>query len=194
LETTAVGDDAEGEHDGSAGDRSGAGPVTSDLTAGGAVYAKLIGDQLASETKRRDSLNTRAGSLTSVSAGLVTLVFALSAAVYGEDSLVSGTARWFVGASVILLLVSAVLGVMASQLLPSEVPSYDAMEKMIGQDAIWNEDPEQANRIVAWWNLQTCKTLRDGNNRKTTWLGAGLVAQGCSVAMLIVAVIALLAH
>jgi len=150
----------------------------------GAAYSYFLVEELERESKRRESIDSRAmatvaGSGAIVALGGLILTFGQASAGKGNHSVGLATA------ATLAFLAAATVAIVAG--LPrrykaAEVAMLRAMTSRLGTD---HED--RARRFCAKRRLESLETLRDGNNLKA-WLL--IVAQGCQAIGILLLVLA----
>jgi hypothetical protein len=139
----------------------------------GTQYAAFIEAQLKAENDRRDSVNTRAASVLTGSAGLVTLVLAVFAVFIGKDFTLKGSQKTYLAAALLFLLGAAILALIAQipwaskGPLPTLLASFlDVPDPSKGRPWGWSNTEVDAREWTAKCNLRTLGYLRRGTQVK----------------------------
>ncbi|GLZ36123.1 hypothetical protein Lesp02_83100 [Lentzea sp. NBRC 105346] len=152
----------------------------------GKEYAVAVKELVDTEAKRRDSLESRAVAVVSVSGTLLTLLLALSAATRGKDVQLVGGGRAFVVVSVLVFVVAAAaaIGVYA----PRVATTIDVGRLRDEVRAHWSDDSGWGLKRVTGERLHQLDELQRTNDTKGKWLLGAVVAQFAGVVLVAVAV------
>jgi hypothetical protein len=153
----------------------------------GAVYGPFIKGLLDYEQTRKTGLESKAGLTISSSGVLVTLLFGLVAVITGaKNFMLPSTAHGWLAAAVVLFVVAAGLGIVASVIpVPYGTVVFDAtvLEK------VWDDPASVASRFVAAGQLEQIKIARS-RNRLKAWL---VIASGsCELGALVMLTVAVM--
>lgn len=147
----------------------------------GATYAAFIAEQLKAEHARRTSLDERGAKLQQsavVTVGLFTTALGL---LVGKDGTVSGISLLLFAATVLVLTVAFLCGVVSTRLINYEVADANTFAQML--NAHWSDTETTSRNITAGLDARTIEVLRPGNNSKAKWLLMGIVCQGFGVVL-----------
>lgn len=145
----------------------------------GVEYAAFIGDQLKAERDRQASLNDRGAKLqqsTSVTLGLFATALGM---VLGDYTRLTTLPLWLFIATVVVVALSFLCGVLATRLTAYEVANVKTIKAMVNER--WTDDAVDSRNTAAWLNALTIERLRPGNNWKAFWLQVGIILQGVGV-------------
>jgi hypothetical protein len=154
----------------------------------GQQYAAFIEAQLAAENDRRASVNTRAATILTGSAALVTLVFAVFAVLAGKNFTLSANApghprEWLEGALAALFF-AALFALLAGVPWTTSVPPLHLLHSFLevpnesaGLPWGWTNEEVDAREWTAKSNLRTIKSLRSGTKLKYVLLIIATVLQ-----------------
>jgi len=148
----------------------------------GSQYAAFIEAELKAELARRESVNTRASTALTTSAGVVTLALAVFAALIGKDFVLVGWARACLAGGLIALLISAICAVVAGFPWNMKLAEPLTLQKMISMH--WADPEEEARATTAAINATVIESLRPGTKTKLKFLLAAGICQIVAVAML----------
>jgi hypothetical protein len=149
----------------------------------GTNYAAFIEAELKAEHARRDSVNSRAATVLTSSAGLVTLALAVFAVIVGKDFILTGSAKTLLVLALAALLCSAACAVVAGFPWRIKLAKPSTLREMIGKKH-WGDSEVTARGVAAYTNLEVIESLRPGTNIKFGWLLAAGIFQVVAVAML----------
>ncbi|MEV8516165.1 hypothetical protein [Dactylosporangium sp. NPDC051484] len=142
----------------------------------GLVYATFIEVELKSERERRTYLDSRGASLVTTSGSLVTLLAAVGAFVMrGDGYTLPALARFPLLLTLFSFVAAAAFGVTATWMHKHQVADVRDLNNM--RTSHWKDDPIDSRSVVTELNVGTIGSLRRRNNRKASWLLAGLIAQ-----------------
>jgi hypothetical protein len=141
----------------------------------GTEYATFIENELKSEYDRRDSVNSRAATAVTSATGLVTVTLAVVAVLKGKEFTLHGGALIALFVGLFAFLASAVLAVLAGLNWRFDVTSIPTLHGMRSEH--WTDTETTARNIVAYCNVETISTLREGTNMKAGFLVAASFAQ-----------------
>jgi hypothetical protein len=156
----------------------------------GKQYASFVEQQLKAEHDRRDSVNTRAGTALTGSAGLVTLVLAVFAVLIGKDFVLSGLARYSLGFALLMLLFAAASAVIAGYPWKSKIVSPGTLEGFLAKR--WKNTETRARNVTSMANVEAIRTLRKGTSIKFTFLMSAAVLPVLAVFGLVICTMAVL--
>jgi len=157
----------------------------------GIVYAEFLKAELLAENERRKSVNDRAGSALTGTGGLVTLVLAVFAVLTGTETLtLNGSAKAFLAAALLALLVCAFCAVMAGLPWRFKVTDAETLKAMV--DDHWGDNEVDARNVTADLNARVLLSLRAGTSIKVGFLIAAAVCQMVAIGALVVCTCAVL--
>jgi MFS-type transporter involved in bile tolerance (Atg22 family) len=160
----------------------------SDESTAGSVYDSLLKDLVESEDARRTSLQSRASTVVSVSATLVTLLSALAAATRGSrQPSLSPSVRVFVIAAIAAFLVAGICAVLTYA--PRSFVPYDVEALKARLTEHWRDPMDEALGQAVAERLQQLQDLQDGNNKRGAFLVAAVAAQVAAAGFLGAAVV-----
>lgn len=151
----------------------------------GTEYTTFIARLLKEERERRVALEGRATNLVAASAGLVTITSTATSFV-GFDALspyASVLPLVILGGAT--LVASGVLALVAGQLKPYDVPSSATLTDFLTDH--WTDSETTARNNIGWLDLQTLRTIQDGNNEKAWFLDWAVRVQLIGVCLLAIA-------
>jgi hypothetical protein len=153
----------------------------------GKTFAEFVRRELEVERERRKASDARGVAVVSTAGSLTTLLAAVGAFVSARTGFrLPGSA---VGPLILTLgsfVIAAVCGIMATRLTPYAVTPAVTLTEML--TTRWRTDEVDARNFTAVQDVKTIETLRDGNNEKSWWLLAALVALVVGLLALSVAV------
>lgn len=152
----------------------------------GEAYATHIETELQAEYGRTNVLNARATAVTTSSSAFLALVLSLAALVAGRDFVVEEASARGVAVSLALFTAASVSGFVAALSRKYKVTAVDTLLQMIGPH--WGDNDVDARNAVAYTNVITIRSLREGNNFKATSLIVAATLQLAAVAVLILAI------
>lgn len=162
---------------------------TRESAKAGPVFFEFIEKQLLAEMERRKSLEARGISVLTTSGTLVTIIFALGALVTNvSDYRPSAVSVWALAAALLAFVIAAMLGLLANRLRWYDVVEAAQMHVWRQSEMRWNDAASKAQRLLAKANIETLRTLRDGNDDKASLIEAALWAQLAAIIALSVAV------
>ena len=150
----------------------------------GKQYSAFIEAQLKAENERRDSVNSRAATALTGSAGLVTLVLAVFTVLVGKEFKLSGNAKLFLAVALIALLVAALCAVVAGIPWTSTATKPKTLHWF--RTSRWGDTEVTARGMTAYCNAMSVERLRPGTNVKFYFLVAAHVCQAIAIAGLAV--------
>jgi len=153
----------------------------------GVTYSVFIAGQLKAEYERRVSLDARGLAVITSSGAFTTFVFALLVVLRGKDFVPTSAGKVAISFSLLLFVVSGVVGLYAAQLLGYHVIDLAAMKAMT--KTRWIDDEVDARNACAVANLKSIKTLREGNNKKAGRIVVAGALQLAAVGALGVAIV-----
>jgi hypothetical protein len=115
----------------------------------GKQYAAFIEAELKAENERRDSVNSRAATVLTGSAGLVTLVLAVFTVLIGKDFKLTGCAKDWIEVSLVALLLAAMCAVVAG--VPWTSTSTNAKTLHSFRTTYWGDTEVTARGKTAYW-------------------------------------------
>jgi Na+/melibiose symporter-like transporter len=158
------------------------------LTDQGSVYVEFIVAEIQREYDRRDRIDTRCAALVTAAAGLITISFAALAALKGKNAPIHGVSLACITVTVIAFVSSAVLATLAAANWSYEVAKSSTLSEMLSSH--WQDSQVTARNHTARINVRTLRTLRTGNNRKSTLFLAALLSQVVAITGLAVTILA----
>ena len=150
----------------------------------GRQYSEFVEAELAAEGARRDSVNSRAATALTGSAGLVTLVLAVFTVFIGKEFTLSGWPKWFLAMALIALLAAALCAVVAG--VPWIAPATKAKTLHRFRTSRWGDTEVTARGMTAYCNAVGVERLRPGTRVKFYFLLAAHVCQAVAIAGLVV--------
>lgn len=154
----------------------------------GEAYASHVEAELKAEYERTTALNTRAAAITTTSSAFLALVFTLTAVVTGKDFKATDWGARGVVAALVFFVAAELLGLVAGFSRKYTVTALDTLEAMVEEH--WRDDEVDARNVVAFTNVKTIGSLREGNNAKAKLLVLAAGLQLIAIAVLIVALAA----
>lgn len=160
-----------------------------EVSPAGKIYQAMVGSLLAAEYDRRAKMEARGSTLVTASSTLLTVVFGLTVVVTGKDYVFNnGFAVLTLIAALVAFVVSAVLGIVVHALaVPYRTVGRESLSQLT-DDSFWKLSPDEAVREDVAQQVDTIRTLRDGNERKAKWVTASLVSQVVAILLLTVSV------
>lgn len=140
----------------------------------GTVYAAVIQSLLAEENARKASLEQRALAVITSSGGLITLILALAALLWGKDPSASlaATPRALLVTAVGVFVAAAAVALVANSPRTYWGFNDDDLDQMI---AGWRFDAEEAAEQVAALQAERVKRASAANQRKARQLQAAVI-------------------
>lgn len=154
----------------------------------GKQYAAFIEAELKAENERRDSVNRRAATALTGSAGLVTLVLAVFTVFVGKDFKLSGCAKWSLAVALIALLIAALCAVVAGIPWISTAAKPKTLQWFLRSR--WGDTEVTARGRTAYCNAISIARARPGTNIKFYFLVAAHACQAIAVGGLVVCTLA----
>lgn len=156
----------------------------------GKQYAAFIEAQLAAETDRRNSVNSRAATTLTGATGLVTLALAAFVIFVGKDPVLSGPAKFCLAVALVALFFAAVSAVLAGLPWTSSATSPETMRSFLRDTNLrgsqgWNNSEVTARNFTAQCNLRAIEVLRPGTKKKFIALIIANVFQILAVVFLV---------
>ncbi len=142
----------------------------------GKAYADYLGQELATERTRQASLDDRGFKVQQSAGAVVALVSGVAALAGGKDYVLPDPAAWCLVFALVTLIVAGVFGGLATRLHDHETTSKVMFERMLNRNH-WGDNQVDARYIGPFENAHTLKTLRAGNNDKSTWLRLAIYGQ-----------------
>lgn len=171
---------------GSSSDRSG--PEEIPDSDQGKTYAAFIEGELKAERERRVALDTRGLAVVTSSGTLVTLLAGLGAFVTTNKTFVfPGEAAAPLAVALLAFATAASLGILASRNRYYDVALGETLTGMIEDH--WGDDETDARNNVAYINIKSTETLRQGNGRKADLVTAAMFAQLAALVLLSVVIL-----
>lgn len=154
-------------------------------------YVLFFEQELKSERERRTALDGRGQAVVTTSGALVALLSAVGAIVIHRSTFVfPGSARYPLVGALVLFVVAAFLGILATMNFKYDVVSMDSLGEMLRSH--WIDSDEVALKNIAAANVSTIVTMRRGNNKKAALLLMALFAQLGALSSLSIAVFLLI--
>jgi hypothetical protein len=146
------------------------------LSTGGNRYAAFVEQELKAERDRRTSLDARSQSFVTSSGGLVTILAAVGAFVSGRagDTLPPAAVAPLI-ATVLGFTTALVFAILATYNFAYRVADRRTLEAL--PRGHWEDNDDTAAKNVVATNVATVLTLRQGNNKKVSYLLVALFAQ-----------------
>ena len=164
--------------------------MTDDST-GQSVYPEFVKDLLASEDKRRESLESRGMSVITVSGTLVTLLLGLAALVTKrQDFVLPGTARNLVMAAVVVFVLAALLAM--ATYAPQSARITDPADLARALPKVWDRGVEFARQKTTMTRLEELAAMQRANDLKARALLSAVIVQVVAVLLLAASVIVIL--
>jgi hypothetical protein len=152
----------------------------------GQTYASFIEAELQREHERQDHLVASGRGVVTTSGALLTLVFALSVLVTGEDFTVKGASAVAVAISLACFVVAAVLGILVNWSMAYKITKGRTLQAMLGGH--WKDTEVTARNACASAQVQTIISLRNVNKVKSWLVTSALSFQVAAIAALGVAI------
>lgn len=158
----------------------------------GSVYRSLIDDELARETDRKSSFESRGLQIVSSAGGIVTLLFALAAVVTNLKTFTpGGGTKDFLIVALVLFVAATCCGITANDPTRYGEPTVTSLRGLL-TDGAWIGDVPSAQRQVAQMEITMIEEARRANNRKAWYLRIGLSLEILGVAAVAIAVLLIL--
>jgi hypothetical protein len=161
----------------------------------GKQYAAFIEAELAAETDRRASVNTRAAAALTGAAGLVTLVLAVFAVLVGKDFVLSGHAKDYLFKALIALLLAAIAALLAGIPWTTSRPSPESLRSFLNvpgteeeqgeRKQSWRNSEVTARNFTSQANVDAIEALRPGTTIKSFFLLIAALLQVVAVMFLV---------
>lgn len=148
----------------------------------GTQYTSFIEAELKAEVDRRESVNSRASTALTSSAGIVTLVLTVFAVLIHKDFTLSGPAKWFLVVALFAFLCSAITAVLAGIPWYTKVTKPSTLAAMI--NTRWADSESTARNNTAYANAVVIESLRRGTDIKFWFLIAAGACQIIAIAAL----------
>lgn len=150
---------------------------------GSTVYASYIGEQLAEQDTRKQSIEQRGVAVITTSGTLVSLLFGLGAVLTGVDEyeLPHGAEPWLY-ASMIAFVLAAVGGIVTNLPLLYIGVSPDDLKDAV--ENLWDDAPNIAEQRIAATQVKVLAKARTLNDLKGYFLLAAVGAEVVAVAFL----------
>jgi hypothetical protein len=160
--------------------------------AGDSHYADWIGEQLAREDARKESLEKRALAVITTSGALATLLFGLTAfRISGSSDIrLSHTAIASIVVAVIAFLISAACAIFIN--VPVDYQEVKPAELKRAVKERWGDSEREAERMISLTQIKVLESARDKNGRKAWLLFWSIAAQAVAVGAIGVAVVNIL--
>jgi hypothetical protein len=152
------------------------------MTDGGKQYAAFIEAELKAENERRASLNSRAATALTASAGLVTVVLAVLTVVGnrpGDHLALTGWAKDWLVVALVSLLCSGFFAVSAGA--PWLFKAAKPKTLFYFLDNSWGDEEVRARKRTTYCNAMVVKAQRRGNIIKGYCLLGSTICQGFAV-------------
>ena len=157
------------------------------MTDNGPKYVSFVDQELKAERERRTTLDGRGQAIVTTSGALVALLSAVGVIVSHRSSFVlPQAARYPLVAALVLFVIAAFLGILATMNFKYDVVSRDSLAQMVRRH--WPDTDDVAAKNIATANVNTTVTMRRGNNKKAVLLLVALFAQLGALLSLSVAV------
>ncbi len=156
-------------------------------SAAGKVYETLVGSLLTAEQDRRKSVEGRGATILTTSTTMLTLIFGLTIILTGKDYVFRNhNAVCFLTLALAAFVVSAAVAIFVQTYgFKYAVTSTKTLESLV-EEVNWDRTEDDARRMWVNRQVQTIKSLRQGNNRK-----AGLAMWSLGFEVLAIALLAL---
>lgn len=142
----------------------------------GAEYAAYIDCELADEHSRRTRFQSRAQSLITTSAILLTFMGAIAVfAQFAQRYVVSGWLQGLYGVAMLALVVAVGCGIWAGRGYVYDAADDSVLHAMV--ESHWGDNPVDARNIVATLRVAAIVTLRKGNDTMARFVLFGQYAQ-----------------
>jgi len=158
------------------------------LAEQGSTYAQFIERQADAEYDRRSSLDARGLAIVTSSGAFTTLLFAVLTALKGKDVRLTGPASGFLIGSLVLLVLSALADLYATQLVKYTVTDVATLRLMLAKPH-WRDEEADARGVCAHTTINTVESLRTGNDQKAGRLVVAVALQLAAFIALTVTVI-----
>lgn len=156
------------------------------MTEGSEVYTDFVKSMLDAEGSRKSSLEQRGLGIVTVSGTLVTLLFALTAAITSAKSFTfPAAAHGWLTAAAILFVLAAAAGIVVN------IPLFygTVVVEADNLEAVWDDNVPDARRAVTGARLNRLHAARTVNNAKAWILVAGTLLVLAAAVMLTMAII-----
>lgn len=154
----------------------------------GAVAAAFIGEELAGESSRKSSLESRAIAVITSSGTLVTLLLGLTALVTRSSSFaLDRPERWLLSVSALLFVASAALGIVASAPFRYLLVDPKSLTSTLAPN-LWSTDGSVLQREFTAVRLAQLEDARSHNESRAAMLVGALVVQVLAVLLTAAAV------
>ena len=155
----------------------------------GSVWLSLIENELKFEHDRRNSINTRAATAVTGTAGFVTVLLAVITALRGKDYTLPLPGIVALSFALLALFSAALYGLVAGASRGYTPISARGMQAML-TPRFWTDcDEVDARAHAARIYIKELKTLREGNDKKVRHLHDAAVFQVIAIGLLIVTAI-----
>jgi hypothetical protein len=151
--------------------------------SGSSVYAEFIKEQLEAQDARRESIERRAMSVITTSGVLVSLLFGLAAVVTSAENFVlPRDARPWLGLSLLLFVVAAIMALLANFPLLYRYVKPDALRSVVKDK--WSDDVKIAEQRSSATRLTVLDNAQILNSLKGYCLIIALVCEIAAIAVL----------
>jgi hypothetical protein len=134
------------------------------VAAQGTTFAKFVERQADAEYDRRTSLDARGLGVVTSNGAFTTLIFGLLVVLKGRDFTLTPSAKIPLIVALASLMLSALVGLYATQLVRYTVTDATTLRDMIGSH--WKDSEVDARNACAATTIKTVDSLRTGNNKK----------------------------
>ncbi len=156
----------------------------------GEIFAAHVAKLLDAEFERRKTLEARGGTIITTSASMLALIVAVSALLLGKDNVVlaSTASPTLVIASLVAFVIANVLAIFVQNYsMAYTVTANETLDAMTGSH--WGVDEDNARRVCVKRQVNTIKSLRQGNTWKARLAYASLWVEVFAIALLAAAAI-----
>jgi hypothetical protein len=162
----------------------------------GEIFAEHVAKNLEAEFERRKTLEARGGTIITTSAAMLALIVAVSALLLGKDKVVlaSAAAPILVVTSLITFVIANVLAIFVQNYsLAYTITADETLDDMTGSR--WTSTEDNARRVCVQRQVNTIKSLRQGNTWKARLAYAGLFVEVVAIGLLAsAAIVELISH
>lgn len=150
-------------------------------SAGISVYSDYVGEQLAREDARQESLERRALAVITSAGAISTLLFGLAAFnIDKKHFTLPASAKLSLSFALAFFLLSALLAIAVN--FPTKTDEVDPEELTDILKGRWKDSQFEAERMTTLTRLKVFVSARSQNNKKARFLYAAVIAQGLAVA------------
>jgi hypothetical protein len=148
----------------------------------GDEYAKLIGETLDEERKRKESVESRGLQILTTSGGLVTLLIALSKLAGIE--VVDGLAKSLIFLALAGFVGAAIGGLLANQPATYQEVSTADLERLVASEEYWAADHGIGSRRAAEVEVAVLVSARAANAKKANLVYLAMAIEVIAIGLL----------